>query len=410
MTEVAIRASAGTVAVPVEPSTAAVVTLADWASELDAAGQIAAKLCLTPFVPRHFQGKPADAAAAILTGHELGLSPMASLRSIFMISGTPGMYAKSMVAVVQAQGHEVWVDEQSADRVVVCGRRRGSDHVFRTVWDRERVVKAKLNSNAKYQETPQQMMVARGQAEICRQVAADALHGIPYTVEELLDEPPSVRVEAAVGVPPRVTVAEILGGDRPQDPQATVDNDEAGPALMTKVQSDEMFSLLTAAGYATKQEALDFCTKVVGRPVAARAELTFDEAEAVNARLRAADAGPEPVVEESPVGEPEGPASISTKQRNHIMALATELGLADRQARLDYCSGVTGHDVASTNDLSAAEASAVIEEMLAAKAVQDARDPAPEPSPLAAAAARQSATLQSARRGQKAATPDEAGF
>lgn len=179
-----------------------------WAQAADAAHQVAQRLVVTSFVPDHFRGKPAEAAAAILTGAELGLKPMAALRAIFVIKGTPGMYAKAMVAVVQSRGHEVWAEEQSDERVVMCGKRKGSANVVKTTWDRARVVKAKLTANAKYQDNPQQMMVARGQAEICRQIASDALHGVPYAVEELEDFEP---IRAEVVQPKPVTAAEILG-------------------------------------------------------------------------------------------------------------------------------------------------------------------------------------------------------
>jgi hypothetical protein len=190
--------------------TSTIASLAAWAGEARAAHTLAQSLVTTSFVPAHFRGKPAEATAAILTGHELGLSPMASLRAIFVISGTPGMYAKAMVAVVMSHGHEVWVEEQTDDRVVVCGRRKGSEHVARTVWDTDRVNKAKLRSNAKYTDSPQQMMTARGQAEICRQIAPDALHGIPYAVEELR-EMRSDDADVAAAEDGRITSAEILG-------------------------------------------------------------------------------------------------------------------------------------------------------------------------------------------------------
>jgi hypothetical protein len=200
--------------------TSAIASLAHWAGEARAAHTLATSLCATSFVPEHFRGKPAEATAAILTGHELGLSPMASLRAIYVIKGTPGMYAKAMVAVVMSAGHNVWVEEQTDERVIVCGQRKGSDHIARTIWDRQRVTKAKLGSNAKYAETPQQMMVARGQAEICRQIAPDALHGIPYAVEELRDLPGADSADDASDG--RVTTAEILGelvDDEPDDEQ-----------------------------------------------------------------------------------------------------------------------------------------------------------------------------------------------
>lgn len=212
MSEIAVR-NEPTAEVQLAP-TAAIASLAHWAGEARAAHTLALSLCKTSFVPKHFINKPEEAAAAILTGHELGLSPMASLRAIFIIGGTPGMYAKVMVAVVQAQGHDVWVEEQSDERVVVCGQRKGSTHVARTVWDRARVVKAKLTSNAKYAETPQQMMTARGQAEICRQIAPDALHGIPYSVEELRTMSPAEALENSGSDAPAyepVTSAELLG-------------------------------------------------------------------------------------------------------------------------------------------------------------------------------------------------------
>lgn len=207
MTEIAVRDEHPAADVQLAP-TAVIASLAHWAGEARAAHTLAQSLCSTSFVPEHFRGKPAEATAAILTGHELGLSPMASLRAIYIIKGTPGMYAKAMVAVVMSAGHDVWVEEQSDERVVVCGRRKGSEHVARTVWDRARVVKAKLTANAKYAETPQQMMVARGQAEICRQVAPDALHGIPYAVEELRDNPELHDLEPAAAP---VTVEDITG-------------------------------------------------------------------------------------------------------------------------------------------------------------------------------------------------------
>lgn len=312
MTELAVREhNNGAVMV----ATPTLTSLAEWASEVRAAAEIAEGLCRTSFVPAHFRGKPAETAAAILTGHELGLSPMAAVRSIFIISGTPGMYAKAMVAVVQAQGHEVWIPEQSDDRVVVCGRRKGSPHVYETVWDRNRVVKAKLTSNAKYQESPQQMMVARGQAEICRQVAADALHGIPYAVEELDDLTPQAAAVAA----PRLTAAEILAEEEetpapapytsPSDParhaserdtSAPPDSNvaaqgQAEPGI-TAAQQKKMHALLNETGRGDREVGLVYIAGVIGREITSTKELTKAEARQV---IDALDAPAEPTLDEN---------------------------------------------------------------------------------------------------------------
>jgi hypothetical protein len=303
LTEVAIRSNGNSVAT-LDGTTPTMASLAEWAGEVRAAAQIAEGLCRTSFVPKHFYDKPAETAAAILTGYELGLSPMAAVRSIFIISGTPGMYAKSMVAVVQSRGHEVWIPEQSDERVVVRGRRKGSKHVFETVWDRARVVKAKLTGNAKYQDNPQQMMVARGQAEICRQVAADALHGIPYAVEEL-DDFPDASPAPAVG---RVTATEILS--------SAVDETPA-PAPLTSPSSDP-------ARHASERES---------------------------------SAPPDSNVAAQGQAEP----GITTQQSKKMYALLRETGREDRDVALVYISGVIDRVVESTKELTKREAGKVID-------------------------------------------------
>lgn len=402
MSEVALRREQPNGAVvPLVPTTAAVLTLADWAQELDAAYAMAQRLVATPFVPRHFQGKPADAAAAILTGHELGFSPMAALRSIFLIGGTPGMYAKAMVAVVQAQGHEVWIPEQSAERVVVRGRRKGSEHTFETVWDRARVVAAKLTSNAKYQETPQQMMVARGLAEICRQVAADALHGIPYSVEELEDMPP-VRVEATIA--PRVTAAEILGQpDKPAEPEPPGRDWQAEMRAATTVEG---LRALWKEAYAA--DALNDETVKVFWARKAELDQAAKQGPAAEgwpevAQPATADENP---IADLPLSKPTG-RPITDAQQKKLLVLAKEIGLENRDARMDYINAVIDPDrhVDSSKDLTSREASAVIDEMSKAKANEEAR----AQRAVHEVAKEQSATLRSTRSSQ-AAAPDEAGY
>lgn len=213
MTEVAVRDdNTGDVERPGTP--AGIARLADWATEARAAHTLAVSLCKTSFAPVHFRGKPEETTAAILTGHDLGMSPMAALRSIYVIQGTPSMYAHAMRAVVQARGHSIWEEEVSPTRVVVRGHRQGEpDKVRESVWTMERARTAGLLSNAHYSKNPSNMLTARATAEVCRLIAADALLGIPYAVEELQTEPG--RIRATVEPSPRVTAAEILGAPEP---------------------------------------------------------------------------------------------------------------------------------------------------------------------------------------------------
>ena len=158
-----------------------------WAMDAAEAYKVAVSLCKTSFVPSTLRGKPEEAAAAILTGAEMGLSPMAALRSIDIISGTPAMRANALRGLVQSQGHEVWVEDASSSRAVVCGRRKGSQVVQRSEWDLERAKGLNLLKKDNWLKQPQAMLIARATSELCRLVASDVLLGLAYSQEELED-------------------------------------------------------------------------------------------------------------------------------------------------------------------------------------------------------------------------------
>lgn len=160
-----------------------------WAVDAQEAYKVAQSLVRTSFVPQTLRGKPEEAAAAILTGQEIGLSPMAALRSIDIINGTPAMRAHALRGLVQSQGHEVWVESASPVGAVVKGRRKGESTVQESRWDLERAKGLKLLDKPNWKSQPQAMFVARATSELCRLVASDVLLGLPYSVEELDDEP-----------------------------------------------------------------------------------------------------------------------------------------------------------------------------------------------------------------------------
>lgn len=182
MTELAIREDAELGTFDGDPTGGRLVA---WAASLAAAHRIGMALCETSFCPQHFRGKADEAAAAILFGDEIGLTPTQALRSVHVISGTPGLYARTMVALVQSRGHRVWTEKETETEVTVCGQRKGDTHVERSVWTLSRAQKAGYTRNAKYAQTPQDMLYARAAATICRRIAPDALAGLAVTVEEL---------------------------------------------------------------------------------------------------------------------------------------------------------------------------------------------------------------------------------
>lgn len=167
----------------------------EWGSEgllrfvrdLKLAYQAATMLVGTSFVPASYNGKPTEAAAAIVTGQGLGLDPLASLRSMDVIQGTPAFRAITIRAVVQSHGHEIWVEESTQQRAIVKGRRRGDANVVTSMWDMDRARRLNLTGKTNWKAQPEAMLIARATAEVGRLIAADALLGMAYSIEELED-------------------------------------------------------------------------------------------------------------------------------------------------------------------------------------------------------------------------------
>lgn len=278
------------------------MTLIDWANQMQAAGQLANALVRTSFVPEAFRGKVDEGAAAILTGFDLGLSPTASLRAIYVIKGTPAMYARAMQAVLQSKGHSIWVEEATATRVVVKGHRRGEAHRVQTsVWTLDRAKTAELLSNAQYKKNPQNMLRARATGECCWMVAPDALHGIGASVEELDEDPAGEYGDAteapAVAEPTKRTAkrkpldqASAVEPD-PEPVRATAEVGEARPVSappvavnpdpMPENRQKRMFAMFRDAGFGNKEEQLAYIEVTIKRSIESRAELTAAEGEQI---------------------------------------------------------------------------------------------------------------------------------
>lgn len=187
MTEIATREQA----LPAEQQpatitpTAGTTALMAWAQEADLAYQMAQKLAGTSFVPQSLRGKPGDIAAAILAGAELGLKPMATLKSIDIIQGTPALRAHAMRAVLQGQGHEIELVESTDTLCRMRGRRAGSEAWQEVEWTIDRARMMGLLNKDQWKKNPKGMLVARATGDVSRLIASDALHGMPYVSEEL---------------------------------------------------------------------------------------------------------------------------------------------------------------------------------------------------------------------------------
>ncbi len=298
---------AQSVVLPVEPQTA-IGQLMQHAEAMDAAFNLAEKMCNTSLVPSIYRGKPNDGTAAILYGAELGLNPIQSLQQIFVVHGMPAIYARTMVALMKSKGHKVWTEESTDESVTVSAQRHNETHVETSTWTMERAERAgyvptidektgkfatnangKLIGNEKYLKDPQAMLYAKAASEVCRKIAPDILLGIAYTREELeLEEaanPTRVKSER-VAAPKGGTagLAAKLGVTESSEP-APDPVTEPVPEPVVLASDAEIKSLVDAlaeGGITDKDEAIAFLRARTNRPEIQKSkDLTSAEVAAV---------------------------------------------------------------------------------------------------------------------------------
>lgn len=299
------------------PTTTGTVSLIQQtALELTAAHQIATAIASTSFVPTHFRGKPDECAVAILYGATVGFDPVTAIQQIFVIGGKPALYARAMVAIVLSQGHEIWVEDESEGRVVVAGRRKGSDRVAKVEWTTALAQQAGYTSNAKYRTDPRSMLYARASGDVARRIAPDALMGMSYNVEELeLGEVTATpvpqpsersgtgRLRAAIAPAPTVAPEPEPTAPEPPAPAPAEDIHDAetidAPEGMTTAQNRKIHALFRDLGMdGDDDRQRQGMSRALGREVVSRKDLTKTEAafiiESLEIRLGQQQAEPKP--------------------------------------------------------------------------------------------------------------------
>ena len=339
MTELELRNEHPVVLTPMPAVASGAARIREAAEVMTLCKQLADAVCNTGMMPKHLRGRPEETAAVMLYGATLDLDPMQSVRSIYEVHGQPGLYARSMVALVMGRGHEVWTVETSDESVTVAGRRRGSQNVEHSTWTIERATKAgyvpivdpdtgefrlnkwgKLDGNEKYLTDPQSMLYAKAASEVCRKIAPDVLAGV-YAVEDLQSErwvdsevvsvqrnqptgglaaivsieqggqakTPGGEAASAGASPPGQTSGAEVPPANPGPETAGVgavedDHSSAPESPMLNTQgklAKRMFALMGEAGFTAKDKRLEYCEMVVGRPVGSSTELTDADAVAI---------------------------------------------------------------------------------------------------------------------------------
>lgn len=184
--------------------------------DFDDAWRQAEVLSKADLVPKGFKGKPHDILITILTGAELGISPMQSLRNIPVINGKGFIESKLKVALCLQHPDCGGFDmvESSAVRAIFETKRKGK--VTRFEFTLEDAKQAELLGKDNWRKDPRSMLRARASGQLADIVWPDVVLGVG--TKEDLDEsdlakalntapatfapPPPVQHEEAQVVPP----------------------------------------------------------------------------------------------------------------------------------------------------------------------------------------------------------------
>jgi hypothetical protein len=192
----------------------------------------------TAMIPKPLQGRPEEAFAVMVYGAEIGIEPMAALRSIHIIEGTPTASATLMRALIQRAGHWLSWREVSTERVVLYGRHRNGGEATVT-WTLADARRAELAGKVNWKRYPRSMLAARVTSELARLLFADCLFGLQYTPEEM-------------GAAAPYDVIDVDAEDIPLTEEDTVDEDKAVHAqaadILDAEEEQDRLWLAAAAG------------------------------------------------------------------------------------------------------------------------------------------------------------------
>ncbi len=177
--------------------------------EIQSMAEVLAKSTL---LPEALRNKVPDVVVQIMTGAELGLSPMASIRGVHIVQGRPVLAADTMMGLVLSSGLAEYFSctESSATSVTFVTKRKGSPYEQKCTWSIEDAKRAGLHMKDNFRLHPRQMLAARAKAELARLAFPDVLAGC-YDPDEIVV--PASRPPAAPSHPDKnddVQDAEIV--------------------------------------------------------------------------------------------------------------------------------------------------------------------------------------------------------
>lgn len=205
------------------------------------AEQIAARLAKSTLLPKAIQGKPADLAVIMITGHELGLSPMQALRGLHVVEGRPILSADLIVGLVKKHPACKYfrLIESTDEKATYETQREGEPEPTRITWTIQQAAKAGLTGRQNWKAHPAAMLRARASAALARAVYPDVAMGI-YDQDEALD-----FIEVSSGVSVSVSKPRVEAKAKAPPPPAPKAEEEIVDAQIVKPEPDPIEADLT---------------------------------------------------------------------------------------------------------------------------------------------------------------------
>jgi len=189
-TKLATPVAAATDAQPAPAGALAKIETAEIApfrpENLTQAARLATALARSSVLPTPLRGKPADVLVVLITGHELGLSPMQSIRGMHVIEGKAVMASEMMAGLVRSRAticQYLQMVESDDQHATYETHRKGDPKPTRLSYTIEQATKAGLASKDNWKRHPAAMLRARCLSAICRAVYSDLVNGV-YDLDE----------------------------------------------------------------------------------------------------------------------------------------------------------------------------------------------------------------------------------
>jgi hypothetical protein len=180
---------------------------------LDEAEKLSGTLAKSALLPDALRGKPGDVLVVLLTGRELGLGPMQSLRGISVIKGKPVMNADLIVGMVLRHPEicEYFRLVESSDKAAVYEtKRKGSPAPTKLPFTIEQARQAGLTGKDNWKNYPAAMLRARCSAALARAVYPDLCAGVYESGEGDEEIKANSRVAQVVAKAANDTPAQVI--------------------------------------------------------------------------------------------------------------------------------------------------------------------------------------------------------